>query len=89
MLLLTAPLHTAGADFHLTNCKCLFSLYQKIFNPLRTCALALDLDLGLPRLISFESERVGGGHIERCLAWMPVWAALLVDHSQNAAGTLG
>ena len=92
MLLLTAPLHTAGADFHLTNCKCLFSLYQEIFNLLRTCALVLDLDL--PRLISFESFSVGGSmchgwHIERCQPGMAVCAALLVDHSQNAEGTLG
>ena len=30
-----------------------------------------------------------GWHIERCQPWMAVCAALLVDHSQNAEGTLG
>ena len=47
-----------------------------------------------PRLISFESDRVGGSmrhgwRIERCQPRMAVCAAHLLDHSQNAAGTLG
>ena len=47
-----------------------------------------------PRLISFESDRVGGSmrqgrRKERCQPGMAVCAALLLAHSQNAAGTLG
>ena len=58
------------------------------------CTIALALDLDLPRLISFESDRVGGSmchgwYIERCQPGMAVCAALLHEHFQNSEGTLG
>ena len=51
----------------------------------KRCNSAFALDLDLPRLNSFESERVGGS---MCHGWL-FCAALLVVHSQIYEGDLG